>query len=153
MKEKVVKNLGIEEPMPIKKVDPFSLTRPKATYVTKKFTDALHPDVELVLSLKSLDQAEVMACFDLAAAYEGMYLGTPEKQAEMVFPPVGGRSVAISKTLIQNACVLFTMQQAEGDAAYTVEQLIALSVTMPNAWADLAKTITEIQNGRESKNA
>lgn len=136
------------------KINPFSLTRPKRKTATKTFKDSNHPEVELTITLRSLDQAEANACLEMASAFITRYVGTPEEPAEMAFPMVGGEPVQMSANLVQIACFLYLSQTSDNELErYSVEDFIAFSVTMPDIWRDLQKFVTELQGSSESKNA
>ena len=128
------------------KINPFTLTRPMSKSVEKEYTDPTQPDVVIKLKLKSLDVAEIIACSEIVDVYVARYMGDGETVPTTLFPLVGGQKVALSKLLLQQAVMLASMQDRT-ENYYTVEDFVALSVTMPNAWVELSKSMTELQKG------
>lgn len=93
------------------------------------------------LTIKKLDHAELFQTIDLVDNLCERYLGTDSEPRE-VFPAVGGEYVPLSKTLLQGAAQIWVMQV---EKIYTVEELIAFSVTCPDMWMDLMKAVGKLQ--------
>lgn len=134
-----------EEPV---KVNPFSLKRPNQKTLTKSYTDSTNPDVELSLSFRSLDQAELLLVLEQSEVAIQKYMGS-EENPPMAFPPVDHKPVQMSQSLISNAAVLATMETSK---QYTLEDFIAFSVVLPKAFGEMLKDANELNKG-EAKNA
>lgn len=130
------------------KVNPFELKRPARKTVTKTYTDPQNPDVEIAMSFRSLDQAEMLLVLEQAEDAVAKYMGTADTPP-MAFPPVDGQPVQMSQSLINNSAVLATMETTR---QYSLEDFIALSVTMPHAYGEMFKDAMTLNSG-ETKNA
>lgn len=130
------------------KINPFSLPRPIQSGETRTFTDPSQPGVELVISLRPLDVAETNLAVELGERMAEMYIGDPENDVapSHQFPYVGGKPVAMSRKLCIGVALILAMQTAEGDEAYTFEQMVAIAVTMPRAWRGISEWSAKLQS-------
>ena len=138
------------------KINPFSLSRPLPKIVEKEFTDPSIPDQSITFKLKVLDQAELIQAYELSQHFADQYLGSEGNPPKMLFPVVDGQPVTMSNSLIQTASVIYCMQADKSEeVAYSVEDLIAMSVTLPKLWIDLSRFVNvELpKTGDDSKNA
>lgn len=136
------------------KIDPFSLSRPPRKSGEKTFTDPAQPGLEWFMSLKALDNAERHAVQEYAETMIAKYLGDPESGVppQVRFPAIGQEVVTLSRRLLFNAATLWYMQTAKEPEGYSFEQIVGLSVTMPNAWWEVVAWSNELAEVGESKN-
>ena len=136
--------------VPLTKVNPFTLKVPEAKAITKEFTDESNPDVKLILKLKRLDPAEAAACLEMAEVYCNDYIGTPDGPTPTPLM-VGTKRIVMSKALIHFAIMLNAMQVTPPKGTpYSIEDFLAISVTMPEAWGQMLVTLDELYK-KESK--
>lgn len=126
------------------KVDPFSLKRPIPLSATRTFRDSAQPGIELTLGLRALDAPERTFAMEVAEDMAERYLGSRNRPAAMAFPAIDGRAVLMSRTLCASAATLVAMQTNPGPEAYTFEDFVAISATMPEAWLAILTFSQEI---------
>lgn len=127
------------------KVDPFKLKRPAKRRETRSFTDPMQPGEEIVLTLQSLDAAELaVASEEAKEQIETWVTGNRDRPASQ-FPFVDRLPVQMTETLCTACSILFRMQAPEDPAdRYSWNDLVALSVTMPTAWGRVMEWMQEI---------
>lgn len=143
------------------RVDPFSLRRPVRPVHERSFTDEAAPGCEITLWLRALDSPcaflSMERTADLVARYiTGEMDEEGNRQEPAAFPEIGGEPVQLSESLLKVACRLEAMQSPTGpngeprqaaDGAYSAEEFVALSVTMPDAWAEILAWSNGLQTG------
>ena len=149
------------------RVDPFTLPRVKRTCRQVSLKDSRLPDGgEVNLVLWRLDAAGQAVGMELADELIQQYITGDDETGEppVPFPAIGGESVDLSELLFRTVAMVAIMQRppasqahdwpGQADAAYTPQELVALSVTLPDAWSQLNKEIVTIsKRERILKNA
>ena len=127
------------------KVNPFKLPRPKREPVTKSFTDAEQPGAEVTLTLRRLDAAELIVAAEAAQAQIETWITGGDLRPASQFPFVDGKPVPLTAKLCLSVTVLEHMQcPADAGERYSFNELVALTVTMPNAWQEIYRFMEEV---------
>jgi hypothetical protein len=120
------------------KVNPIGLKRPVRAIETKTFTDSNQPGVEIVMRLRPLDALDASNAEALGKEVKTTYL-----DGVMDFPPIDGEAVTLNAEVIEAAAIIFYCQCGSDELRYAVEEIIAMSVTMPEVWYTLLKYIND----------
>lgn len=122
------------------KVALLSLPRPAREAVSRVFTDPAQPGVELGLTLRRLDPAELAVAIDAAASFY-------ERFAETGFPLANGTAVPLALSLCQSLSMTQLMQCGPEEDLYSLEELIGLIANMPDAGVQVLNWASEL-NGQ-----
>lgn len=119
------------------KINPFSFARPLEQRETFTFVDPRYPDAPVKMTLRSPDIVDYNAIQDRANDFYNYYLDKP-------FPAVDGRIVTISKTLAESVAAIVVLQEGPEEELYTMEEVVAMTVTMPTIYADMSNAIASL---------
>lgn len=137
------------------KINPFERHRPAPVSATSpEFTDPGQPGDVLQMSLRVLDDAEILDASTLGQHFIDKYIGDEESGTPplAVFPFIDGRPVQISAPLCYTVAELvYAQTNPNEDDRYTFEQIVALMVTHPVAMKSLMKWFRGIKGGKSPK--
>jgi len=128
------------------KVNLSGLPRPARPAQTRTFTDPEQPGVEVTLTLRKIDPAEMASAMD---AKEVLH----SKFAETGFPLLNGEVVPLAEGLCQSLCMLELMQCGPEADRYTAEELIPLVVNLPTAGMEVLRWAGELAQSTAEKPA
>lgn len=114
------------------KPNPFALRRPSRTIREVTLTDSNQPDISINFRLRALDVLDGANADSLSKEYVQKYI-----TEGLAFPPIDGEIVSLSPEVILMACTLYYSQCGEDADKFTVEELIAFAVTLPEIWQQL----------------
>lgn len=124
------------------KINPFAFARPVESRKTFTFKDDRFPDNPVTIELRSPDIIDYNMIQDKAREFANFYSDKP-------FPAVAGRIVTISDSLAESVASIFILQEGADADRYTMEELVALAVTMPIVFGDIGRAIAELSAGSE----
>jgi hypothetical protein len=129
--------------------DPFQFKRPRREVRHLTFIDSAQPGMELKLSLRRADTVDMARAASEIQRMAELYLTGSDDMPAGPFPLVGGEPVPVSMELFSQACAVFVMQAPEGESKqprmWAPEQLVAISVTMPDAWSQILRACEELR--------
>jgi hypothetical protein len=129
-------------------VDPFQFKRPGRSVRHLKLTDWAQPGAELVLSLRAPDTIDMALCAAEVARMTGQYLTGTEGMGPGPFPLIGEEPVPVSAELFGPACLVYVAQvppeESRQERIWNPEHLVAWSITMPHAWAQVMRALDEM---------
>ena len=114
------------------KPNPFALRRPSRTIREVTLTDSNQPDIVIKMRLRALDVLDGANAESLSKELVATYItgNTP-------FPPIDGEALVLNPELILSACTIYFAQCGSDEDKFTVEELIAFTVTLPEIWQQL----------------
>lgn len=117
------------------KPNPFALKRPSRTIRDLVLTDSNQPEIVIKMRVRALDVLDGANADSLAKELVATYItgNTP-------FPPIDGEALVLNPELILSACTIYFAQCGSDDDKFTVEELIAFTVTLPEIWQQLVAT-------------
>lgn len=131
------------------RVNPFSMSRPKRPQETRTFTDPEQPGKAITITLRGLTHPEAYKAVERAQEAIRDYIHGDEARGlpPAPFPSVAGEFIEVTeKMLYDMASVELAQVETPGEGAvYTLEELIALSVTMPAAFDGITSFYAELQ--------
>lgn len=139
--------------------NPFDLPRPGREVHHETFRDAAQPGVVLRLSLRAPDAVDMARMTVELERMTELYITGSEEVGPGPFPLVGGQSVTVSRELFSPACIIAVMQAppelSKQERRWEPEHLVAISLTMPNAWSQIMRRAEEIRrsSGRAEGNS
>lgn len=119
------------------KFDPFRYARPLPKQGTRTFTDPRYPELELTLTFRSPDIVDISTMQDVANGFVSYYSDKP-------FPAVDGKIVTVGKALAESVASLFVLQEGPPEDKFTMEEWVAMSVTLPTIIADINSFVAEL---------
>jgi len=129
--------------------DPFQFRRPGRTVYHKTFTDPAQPGEVLELSLRKADTIDMALAAAEIQRMTAKYLTGDDDMPPGPFPLVGGEAIPVSIELFSQACAIYVMQappeESRQPRRWAPEQLVAVSVTMPDAWSQVLRAAEEIR--------
>jgi len=134
--------------------DPLNLSIPRANSETRLhvLTDPEQPGVEFHFVFGTLTNVENFGVVDILQAFKQKYIVPNKDEVAPPFPPVGGQAIDAKKFgdayLMSIALVFMSQRQKE---KFSMEQLIALSLTMPNGWTKLMDTVTSMTVAKDKE--
>lgn len=139
------------------KFNPFALRSQDPT--ESVFREFKRPDGKggeepFVLTFKALSEPEKGVAQDLLNKLVMRYLGDADNdiEPEAEFPPVDGAAVPVSRTLFQNAAVIYAQQPDDASERYSAEEIVAMSAVLkPRVWQSILMFSNEITE-KASKN-
>lgn len=137
------------------RVNPFSLPRAKHEPKAQTFTDPLFPDSPVSLTLRFLNTPASYKALERAQELIRQYLTGDGDEMPIPFPAVDGESPEVTeKLLIDMACIEYAQCPPSEHDRYSVEDLVAFSMTMPTAYDAMVRFYAEVQKAgtqREKK--
>ncbi|AIE83535.1 hypothetical protein [Fimbriimonas ginsengisoli] len=115
--------------------------------------------LKITVEMKALDETETHFAGDLGDRLTTQYIGDPETgiRPKEAFPVIRGKRVTLSRRLMYSVAQIAVQQTAQGDDAYTPEQLIvAAFVSKPlyRGMIELARDVQKLAEpaGKDAKN-
>jgi hypothetical protein len=134
------------------KLNVLALPRPKRVEETRTFTDPAQPGVELTLTLRSPDLAQLMWADEQAKAY--LLEFTAEDGSSLYVDPISGERIPVSENLCKTVAVFESMQFGAAEERYGWMDTIAIMLAMPSAWLEISPWIGELASkGRDTGNS
>lgn len=145
-----------------KRINFLSETRPKLPVFSREFTDVLQPGKSFWLHLAPLDSVDTYVGVDVAQHAIKQYIDgdptnpEPAYHKPAPFQPIDGKSPIITESLCYTIGAIVAQMSpvdAEGkdvrDEAYTFDEIVAMSLTWPNAWEQVREFSAEVSKSGE----
>lgn len=133
------------------KVNPWALRRPERRIETRTFTDPVQPGQEITLTLRALDPCERTFAHERADYYTELYVTGRDGQEPNMYPAPDGTPIKLSSRMCYNICFVEQMQVAEDPQdRYTFDELLGISLTLPNAWDQIMIWVAGFLNPEDS---
>lgn len=128
------------------RIDPFALPVKARKQKRYKFTDDATGTV-LEITFRALGPAGQLRVFDVAETLKAKYM-----TRKQMFPPVGGQPVDVSETLFRSAGMFYCMTVPdENERPYTPEDFVAMSVSLPDIWVQMADAVADLNSEEEEE--
>lgn len=127
------------------KINPFSLTRPKPKVGTFTFTDDRYPDLPVTMTFRSPDILDYSSIEDAKDAFM-------QKYSDKDYPSVDGKIVVIGPTLARTVASMWVLQETPEAERYDMDELVAMSITIPSVFGAFGSAIKEISDQSELGN-
>lgn len=121
------------------KIDTFNVAAPSTKSATKTFYDPRNPSTPITLTLKSPNLIDISNMQDTAGRFQEYYSDKP-------FPAVQGNFITIGPHLAMQVASIFCCQVGSKDEIYSMEELVAMTITMPTVYNDISKAIEELNS-------
>lgn len=118
------------------KINPFAFSRPIVNTKTFSYVDSRYPDTKIEIRLRSADAVDISLITDTVNSF----IASREDKPPFV---VDGRVVPLSPSLIQAVATIYVLQEM-GDNGYTMEELLAMSVTLPSVFNAMCNDAAEL---------
>lgn len=128
--------------------DPFAFEVPEFEVHHKEFTDSLQPGHTLKLSLHKAGTIEKARGASELQRMVRLYVTGSDEMPPGPFPAIGGQVIPVSPELFAEACGVAEMQaspeKSKQPRIWSPEHLVAISITMPNAWEQILRFANEL---------
>ena len=121
------------------KPNPLILKRPSRAIRELILTDSSQPNLEVTIKLRALDALDITNVSAIARDIENKYL-----RGDIPFPAIDGEVPKLNEELIQGATAISISQCGSEEDKFTVEEIIAFSVTCPEIWAKLIEVMGDL---------
>lgn len=118
------------------KLDPMTFARPLPKVEAVSFFDPRFPDRIFHFTLKSLDMVDLSKAESLTNAFLAKYAKG--------FPAVDGRIIELTYPLVEKVAHVYVAQESSPDDTYTMEELLAMTITVPTVFGDLSNKVTQL---------
>lgn len=125
----------------MRKIDPFSLKRPKRIPEEVAIESASNPGTRIVLKLRALDAVDAV---NLASKVEE--LCRMHIEDGIPFYPVDGEAIQPTRELFSLACTLWAMQAGDEEERYTPEEFVAILAVAPESFSTLMDAVNRINS-------
>lgn len=125
------------------KINPYSLKRPKKNIYHFEITDEANPGVVVKLSLRQPDIPIMTRLSSLIDEKTDLYFKTVEGEI-LPLPIVDGEPIDLNPEYLHLCCAIHCMQCQPPDDRFTVEELIALTETMPSGMMEIVGKVKEL---------
>lgn len=120
------------------KIDPLHYSRPKPSVKSGVFIDPRYPDAKVEVTFRSPDVVDYNTIQDVTTTFTQYYSDKP-------YPSIDGKHMMLGPSLIGTCAAMFVLQEVvEDDDRYSMEELVALSVTMPTVFTEISQFIAEL---------
>ena len=121
------------------KPNPLILKRPSRAIRDLVLTDSSQEGLEIKIRLRALDALDITNANALSKEILNQYL-----YGDLPFPAIDGEVPKLNEELVQGASAINIAQCGPDEDKFTVEEIIAFSVTCPEIWVKLVEAMGEL---------